>query len=48
MAQCQGPPRSDGKIFFFGLIHVWQEDVVIIPKVPGAQRDVNPAREYNG
>ena len=40
-----GAPRSDGKIFFGLFTYIWQEDVAIIPKIPGAPRNVNPARE---
>ena len=32
-------PRSDGKIFCL-FTYIWQEDVAIIPKVPGAPRIV--------
>ena len=38
-------PRSDGEIFFLIFTYIWQEDVAKIPKVPGAQCDVNPARQ---
>ena len=34
--------RSDGETFFF-FTYIWQEDLAKIPKVPGAQRDVNLA-----
>ena len=36
--------RSDGETFFF-FTCIGQEDLAKIPKVPGAQRDVNPARQ---
>ena len=36
--------RSDGETFFF-FTYIWQEDFAKIPKLPGAQRDVTPARQ---
>ena len=44
MAQCQGLRAQ--RFFFFGihLFNIWQEDIAKIPKVPGAPRNVNPAR----
>ena len=30
---------------FYIFTYIWQEDIAKIPKVPGAQRDVNPARQ---
>ena len=30
---------------FWVFTYIWQEDVALIPKVPGAPRNVNPARE---
>ena len=33
MEKCQGP-RSHGKTFF-GFTNIWEEDVAIIPKLPG-------------
>ena len=41
MAQCQKPCA---KILFLVCTYVWQEDVAKIFKVPGALRNVNPAR----
>ena len=38
-----GPRAQMVRLFFF-FTCIWQEDLVKIPKVPGAQRDVNPAR----
>ena len=47
VAQYQlGARRSNLKIFFgLHLLYIWQKDVAKISKVPGAQRDVNPARQ---
>ena len=42
MAQSQGPRAQMVKLFLV-FTYIWQEDV-IIPKVPGAPRIVNPAR----
>ena len=39
----QRPRAQMVRLFFF--IYIWQEDLAKIPKVPGAQRDVNPARQ---
>ena len=45
-----GPPpssdatASDSRTFLI-FIYIWQEDVAKISKVPGAIRNVNPARE---
>ena len=36
--------RSDGETFFI-FTYIWKEYLAKIPKVPGAQRDVNPARQ---
>ena len=36
-----GPRRAQMVRLFFP--YIWQEDVAKIPKVPGAQHDVNPA-----
>ena len=38
-------PRSDGKIYFCPFSYIWQENVTIIPKVPGAPRIVISAWE---
>ena len=38
--------RSDGKSFFdLHLQYIWQTDLAKIPKVPGAQRNVNSAQQ---
>ena len=39
-----GALRSDGKTLFLVYTYVWQEDVAKIYEVPGAPRNVNPAR----
>ena len=40
-----GVPRSDGSLrLFLVFTFIWQENAVKIPKVPGAPRNVNPAR----
>ena len=45
MAQYQlGALRSNLKIFLV-FTYIWQKDVAKISKVPGAQRDVNSARQ---
>ena len=38
-------PRAQMVRLFFFFTYIWQEDLAKIPKVPGAQRDVNPARQ---
>ena len=38
-----GPRAQMVRLFFF--TYIWQEDLAKIPKVPGAQRDVYPARQ---
>ena len=39
-----GPHARMVRLFFI-VTYIWQEDLAKIPKVPGAQRDVNPARQ---
>ena len=39
-----GPHAQMVRLFFF-FTYIWQEDLAKIPKVPGAQREVNPARQ---
>ena len=39
-----GALRSDGKTLFLVYTYVWQENVAKIFEVPGAPRNVNPAR----
>ena len=47
MAQYQlRTQRSNHKIFMV-FTYIWQKDVAKIFKVPGAQRDVNPARQQH-
>ena len=36
-------PRTQMVRLFFIFTYIWQQDLAKIPKVPGAQRDVNPA-----
>ena len=43
MADCQGHNIQMVRLFLV-FTYIWQEDVAIIPKVPGAPRNVNPAR----
>ena len=43
MAQCQGPRAHMVRLFLI-FIYIWQDNVAKIPKVLGAQRNVNPAR----
>ena len=38
-------PRAQIVRLFFVFTCIWLEDLAKIPKVPGAQRDVNPARQ---
>ena len=38
-----GPHAQMVRLFFF--TYIWQEDLAKIHKVPGAQRNVNPARQ---
>ena len=38
-------PRAQMVKLFFIFTYIWQEYLAKIPKVPGAQRDVNPARQ---
>ena len=38
-------PRAQMVRLFFIFTYTWQEDLAKIPKVPEAQRDVNPARQ---
>ena len=38
-------PRAQMVRHFLIFTYTWQEDVAKIPKVPGAQCDVNPARQ---
>ena len=45
MAQCQQGPRAQMVRLFLVFTYIWQEDVAKISKVPGAPRNVNPARE---
>ena len=40
-----GPRAQMVRLFFIIFTYIWQEDLAKIPKVPGAQRDVNPARQ---
>ena len=42
MAQCQGPRAQILLVLVFTCI--WRENIAKIPKVPGAQLNVNPAR----
>ena len=37
--------RLNLKNFSMVFTYIWQKDVAKISKVPGAQRDVNPARQ---
>ena len=39
-----GPRAQMVRLFFF-FIYFWQKDPAKIPKVPGDQRDVNPAQQ---
>ena len=39
-----GPPTQMVRLFFI-FTYIWQEDLAKIPNVPGAKRDVNPARQ---
>ena len=39
-----GPRAQMVRLFFF-FTYIWQEDLAKIPKVPGAQRDINPVRQ---
>ena len=39
-----GALRSDGKTLFLVYTYIWQENVADISKVPGAPRNLNPAR----
>ena len=47
MAQYQLRALRSNLKTFYGLLpqYIWQKDVAKISKVPGAQRDVNPARQ---
>ena len=47
MAQCQ-KPRARMVRLFLVFPYLWQEDVVIISKVPGALCNVYPARKWHG
>ena len=38
-------PRPQMVRLFFIFTYIWQEELAKIPKVPGAQHDVNPARQ---
>ena len=40
-----GPRAQMVRLFLLHLQYIWQEDLAKIPKMPGAQRDVNPARQ---
>ena len=40
-----GPRTQMVRLFFFIFTYIWQEELAKIPKVSGAQRDVNPARQ---
>ena len=39
-----GPRAQMVRLFFF-FTYIWQKDLAKIPEVPGAQRNVNPARQ---
>ena len=39
-----GAPRLDVRLFLV-FTYIFQEDVTIIPKVPGVPHNVNPARK---
>ena len=39
-----GTQRSDGETFLV-YTYIWQKDVAIIFKLPGASRNITPARE---
>ena len=43
MAQCQEPSSQMVRLFLV-FTYIWQKDFVKISKVPGAPRNVNPAR----
>ena len=43
MAQWQGPCAQMVRLYFWSTL-VWEGDVAKISKVPGAPRNVNPAR----
>ena len=38
-------PRAQMVRLFLVFTYIWQEDLAKIPKEPGAQRDINPARQ---
>ena len=38
-------PRAQMVRLFFIFTSIWKEDRAKIPKVPGTQRDLNPARQ---
>ena len=38
-------PRAQMVRLFLIFTYIWQKDLAKIPKVPGAQRTVNPARQ---
>ena len=43
MALCQKPRAQMVRLFLI-FSYIWQEDVAKLPKVPGALRNINPAR----
>ena len=38
-------PNAQMERLFLIFSYIWQEDLTKIPKAPGAQHDVNPARQ---